>query len=61
MKKDKYDKNNTYNTKEKRKGDIEEPMSEIEAFYFEKELHRKKREIAKRKKKEKRSKEDRWN
>jgi hypothetical protein len=61
MKKEKYDRSNTYNKKMKQNDKLEDNMFEIDDFYFEKEYRRKKREITQKKKKEKRNKEDRWN
>lgn len=61
MKKEKYDKSNTYNKKMKQDDKLEDNMFEIDDFYFEKEYRRKKREITQKKKKEKRNKEIRWN
>jgi len=61
MKKEKYDKANTYNKRIIQNDKSEDTMFEIDDYYFEKEHRRKKREITQKKKKERRNKEDRWN
>lgn len=57
----KEEKHYTKNLNKKQTNEIQDLLFGIDEAFFEKENHRKKREINRRKKQEKRRREDKWN